>query len=513
MCTANHQCDKKCDYCSGICGKFFNHTDSSHSCNSPHNCPISCKFCSVGCCKNLKDHKGHTDHICTNKKCPHSCILCGKPCASTDHGHDAATDTIAHPFIAGKQVKLHLCSEVHECQSKCSKTGVCELTYRTSIQQLVVADAKSEYTYTEPIRSFGACKKKIPTGQITHDGDHDCDRIHSCMAKCPECGSFCALSLGHTGKHKTDTHRNKEHVMVMSQNKDDIGKIEVGGKVRTYKVGEVYKGEHCTDSCKRRGRAHFHLVECPGPDGRCQGTEGGAKHCTESFYPDLSKKYDKILCQNYWSWCGWVAPVEDNSFQLCSAYCPHDSHGADKIFCTKQAWHTDKLEIGEHTFPTSCNHITPFSGLDIAFVIDTTGSMSSFISASKTTINKIITDNAERLKKLGVSTPRFAVVEYKDHCDSLVTSFQDFTTPENATKYLSGLGATGGGDTPEAVFDGLRIACNLQWNAKHDKLLFHILDAPPHGRKYWSGDDDHPTGCPCLANPGTPPVLCVDTTA
>jgi len=28
-------------------------------------------------------------------------------------------------------------------------------------------------------------------------------------------------------------------------------------------------------------------------------------------------------------------------------------------------------------------------------------------------------------------------------------------------------------------------------------MMFHITDAPPHGKEYTTGDDNHPGGCPC----------------
>ncbi|CAF1228106.1 unnamed protein product [Adineta steineri] len=55
-----------------------------------------------------------------------------------------------------------------------------------------------------------------------------------------------------------------------------------------------------------------------------------------------------------------------------------------------------------------------------------------------------------------------------------------------------------GGDFPEAVLDGLDAACTLTWREKADHLLFHILDAPPHGRIYHTSKNDKwPDGCPC----------------
>ncbi|CAF1111994.1 unnamed protein product [Adineta steineri] len=60
------------------------------------------------------------------------------------------------------------------------------------------------------------------------------------------------------------------------------------------------------------------------------------------------------------------------------------------------------------------------------------------------------------------------------------------------------LGTGSGDDPPEAVLDGLDAACTLTWREKADHLLFHILDAPPHGRIYYKNAyDAWPDGCPC----------------
>ncbi len=54
----------------------------------------------------------------------------------------------------------------------------------------------------------------------------------------------------------------------------------------------------------------------------------------------------------------------------------------------------------------------------------------------------------------------------------------------------------GGGDTPEAVYDGLRTACNvLEWLPHSHRLAVLVGDAPPHGDG--GADDLFPEGCPC----------------
>jgi hypothetical protein len=49
------------------------------------------------------------------------------------------------------------------------------------------------------------------------------------------------------------------------------------------------------------------------------------------------------------------------------------------------------------------------------------------------------------------------------------------------------------------VLDGLKDSINsIKWREKSLRFLFHIADAPPHGKIYTGGKGDHwPKGCPC----------------
>ncbi len=48
------------------------------------------------------------------------------------------------------------------------------------------------------------------------------------------------------------------------------------------------------------------------------------------------------------------------------------------------------------------------------------------------------------------------------------------------------------------MLDGLDAACELKWRDNVDRLLFRILDAPPHGKIYHKFSDERwLDGCPC----------------
>lgn len=137
-------------------------------------------------------------------------------------------------------------------------------------------------------------------------------------------------------------------------------------------------------------------------------------------------------------------------------------------------------------------------GLDICFVIDSTGSMISYITGAKNSIKEIMNQSSIRFKKYKAdeSMLKFGIVAYRDHPPqehSWVTREKDFTDFENSTKFLEELNASGGGDPPEAVLDGLYDAVfKLNWRDTSEKILFLLLDNPGHGIRWGTIYD-----CPC----------------
>ncbi len=101
-------------------------------------------------------------------------------------------------------------------------------------------------------------------------------------------------------------------------------------------------------------------------------------------------------------------------------------------------------------------------GQDIAFVVDTTGSMSDDIGAVKSSSLSII--NAIFDADRGFLNSRIAVVGYNDPYTETFTSFTNQPDPEDrktvAINAINNLYASGGGDFPEAVYSGLLRALN-----------------------------------------------------
>jgi Mg-chelatase subunit ChlD len=116
--------------------------------------------------------------------------------------------------------------------------------------------------------------------------------------------------------------------------------------------------------------------------------------------------------------------------------------------------------------------------LDIAVVIDTTGSMGDEIKYLQSEIGAIASTIDARYPS---AQQRWALVAYKDKGDAYVVSSHDFAPVGQFQQELSKLSAHGGGDMPEAPEQALDAATKLKWRtsgAAH--LLFWVADAPHH---------------------------------
>lgn len=117
--------------------------------------------------------------------------------------------------------------------------------------------------------------------------------------------------------------------------------------------------------------------------------------------------------------------------------------------------------------------------LDVAIVLDTTGSMADEIDRIKATLLDVTAavDALERPVDL-----RFGAVLYRDRGDAYVTDVKAFTGDvASFDRMLQRVGAGGGGDTPESLNAALdKTVHGLQWRPGAAKVAFLIADAPPH---------------------------------
>ena len=120
-------------------------------------------------------------------------------------------------------------------------------------------------------------------------------------------------------------------------------------------------------------------------------------------------------------------------------------------------------------------------GLDLMFVVDTTGSMDDELSYLKTELDDVITRVVDELP--GQVELRLSVNFYRDVGDDYeVRSFPFTADIDEALTQLSAQSSGGGGDYPEAVHSALADATNNHaWSeSARSRLLFMVLDAPPH---------------------------------
>jgi Mg-chelatase subunit ChlD len=119
--------------------------------------------------------------------------------------------------------------------------------------------------------------------------------------------------------------------------------------------------------------------------------------------------------------------------------------------------------------------------LDMAIVLDTTGSMGDELAYLKAEIRGIAAAVRKRFPEV---EQRYALVLYRDDGDEYVTRVFDFThSLDEFQRHLSAQGAGGGGDYPEAMHRGLEEAVQLRWRDEDSaRVLFLVGDAPPHAQ-------------------------------
>lgn len=129
--------------------------------------------------------------------------------------------------------------------------------------------------------------------------------------------------------------------------------------------------------------------------------------------------------------------------------------------------------------------------IDVLFVIDATGSMSSMIRA----VHDHAEDLARSIRAQYVSSDvRFGAVCFRDPVDSPedIHEYHPFNSDvATMVAFLAGIDAHGGGDVPEDWCGPLEIALNTDWRNGCNMIIM-ITDAPAHGKVFcgYSNHDD-----------------------
>lgn len=143
--------------------------------------------------------------------------------------------------------------------------------------------------------------------------------------------------------------------------------------------------------------------------------------------------------------------------------------------------------------------IAQAENIDLAFIVDATGSMRTHIETVKDDIRKIISDLRLTHSRMNV---RLAMVAYRDVFDDNRSEVLDFVhSVEEFQTFVSGIkavgGATRGGyDWPEDMAIGIQKANGLSW-LQTTRIVFVTGDYPCHGNEFNGGlEDNYPSGTP-----------------
>ena len=133
----------------------------------------------------------------------------------------------------------------------------------------------------------------------------------------------------------------------------------------------------------------------------------------------------------------------------------------------------------------------PRPQLDIAFLVDATGSMGDEIDKLKRSMRAVADQIARLPNRPDVC---YALVAYRDRGDAFFVRGVDFTNDLPAfQQQLAQLQAAAGGDTPEALNEALHTAVHrLSWRGDGTaRMVLLVADAPPHldyGAPYYDTD-------------------------
>jgi len=120
--------------------------------------------------------------------------------------------------------------------------------------------------------------------------------------------------------------------------------------------------------------------------------------------------------------------------------------------------------------------------LDVAFVVDTTGSMGDELRFLKAELADVIARVQQNAADVSV---RVGLSFYRDRGDQYLVRSFDFQGVDGALADLGAQASAGGGDYPEAVDEALLDMVEQQtWSSSaRARLMFVVLDAPTHGQQ------------------------------
>lgn len=179
----------------------------------------------------------------------------------------------------------------------------------------------------------------------------------------------------------------------------------------------------------------------------------------------------------------WTAVSDNNgSAELWYGICSENKNTGSHTFTVK----VNGSIVAEPVSPATMNTIRvtdapdPKKSVDIAFIVDATGSMGDEITFLKDDLMNILN---QVMASQSDKSFRTAALFYRDEKDEYLTRYENFSSnPASTLDFIKKQQAMGGGDYPEAVHTALENAIqSLSWEeGNYARLAFLILDAPPH---------------------------------
>ena len=186
---------------------------------------------------------------------------------------------------------------------------------------------------------------------------------------------------------------------------------------------------------------------------------------------DLLNENDEVVCTRLADKNGvvYLFGEKKDSYKIRVVTNPNDENG----------YETFNVENGDTI--TLENATTFVDKIEIALVVDTTGSMGDEIGYLKSELKDVI----NKISQNSTNPISLALIFYRDEGDEYVTRVKDYSTNiDEQVDYLSKQSAEGGGDFEEAIESAYEKAVNLQWTTgKTTKILIHVADAPCHDDK------------------------------
>jgi len=119
--------------------------------------------------------------------------------------------------------------------------------------------------------------------------------------------------------------------------------------------------------------------------------------------------------------------------------------------------------------------------LDLALIVDTTGSMCDELKYLQTEIKDVIQTILNTAENDNSVDVQLAIVLYKDNGESYAVRTTAFGAVDSVISTFKEEMCGGGGDHPEAMEQGLSAAKGLQWRSGNvARVAFVVADAPPH---------------------------------